>query len=237
MFCWPFVEYWDNILYFNATFQKQLSSLHESCNYSSYIKQYFKFPPPTESFPDLSGPLITQDSTCDILSLACMGALESNPCFDVNHITQTCPFLYDPLSPITSFQNSARGTEVCSNRSDVKAAINARMASNWQRCSDVNVFGNGDNDNFTIGDTSLPAAKSQVLQRVIEHTNNTIIGVGNLDLVLPSNGTLFALQKVRKNFPTPSFANEADHHYLVEWEERLPIISAVEPLHCPLPYF
>jgi carboxypeptidase D len=32
------------------------------------------------------------------------------------------------------------------------------------------------------------------LQRVIEYTNNAIIGVGNLDYILPTNGTLLALQ-------------------------------------------
>jgi carboxypeptidase D len=34
---------------------------------------------------------------------------------------------------------------------------------------------------------------------VIEHTNNTIIGVGRLDFILPPNGTLFALQNVTWN--------------------------------------
>lgn len=43
------------------------------------------------------------------------------------------------------------------------------------------------------------------MARVIEYTNNTIIGVGNLDLLLPSNGTVFVLNNVtwngEKGFP------------------------------------
>ena len=63
------------------------------------------------------------------------------------------------------------------------------------QCTDINVFG-GPSDNQTIGDTSLGPAQDDVLTRVIEYTNNTIIGVGNLDFLLPTNGTLMALQNV-----------------------------------------
>ena len=38
-----------------------------------------------------------------------------------------------------------------------------------------------------------------MLARVIEFTNNTIIGVGNLDYILPTNGSLAALQNVTWN--------------------------------------
>lgn len=48
-------------------------------------------------------------------------------------------------------------------------------------------------------DSSLAPAQNEVLQRVIEHTNNTIIGVGRLDFLLPPNGTLFALQNTTWN--------------------------------------
>jgi carboxypeptidase D len=78
----------------------------------------------------------------------------------------------------------------------VKAAINAPVGTNWKRCADINVFGDGYNDNFTMSDASLAPGQTEILQRVIEHNNNTIIGVGNLDLVLPSNETLLALQNV-----------------------------------------
>lgn len=35
-----------------------------------------------------------------------------------------------------------------------------------------------------------------LLSRVIEYTNNVIIGSGGLDLLVPTNGTLLALQNV-----------------------------------------
>ena len=35
-----------------------------------------------------------------------------------------------------------------------------------------------------------------VLRRGIEYTNNATIGVGNLDYILPTNGTLLALQNM-----------------------------------------
>jgi carboxypeptidase D len=37
------------------------------------------------------------------------------------------------------------------------------------------------------------------LQRVIEHTNNVIIANGDLDMALPTNGTLLALQNLTWN--------------------------------------
>lgn len=65
-------------------------------------------------------------------------------------------------------------------------------------CTDTNVFG-GATNNQSLSDRSLGPAQDGVLQHVIEHTNNTIIGVGNLDFLLPPNGTLMALQNVTWN--------------------------------------
>jgi carboxypeptidase D len=105
---WPFIDYWSSLLFFNTSFVPQLHNLHNDCNYSSYIDQYFTFPPPKESFPVLPDPYSTGDSMCDILNLACMGALQTNPCFDINHITQTCPFLFDPLGTANLGQGRTR---------------------------------------------------------------------------------------------------------------------------------
>lgn len=87
------------------------------------------------------------------------------------------------------------GEAVYFNRSDVQAAINA-PPTNWQQCTRINVFGGA---NQSLGDTSLGPAQNGVLARVIEFTNNTIIGVGNLDYILPTNGSLAALQNVTWN--------------------------------------
>jgi len=67
-------------------------------------------------------------------------------------------------------------------------------------CTDTNVFADQPTrvDNGT-SDKSLGPAQDGVLQRVIEYTNNTIIGSGNLDMLLNTNGTLLALQNVTWN--------------------------------------
>lgn len=84
------------------------------------------------------------------------------------------------------------------NRSDVAAALHAVPGTNWEQCTSGNVFGNG-NDSSNARDSSKGPAQNGVLQRVIEYTNNTIIGSGDLDFLLSTNGTLFAIQNMTWN--------------------------------------
>ena len=57
------------------------------------------------------------------------------------------------------------------------------------------MFG-GPKDNQNREDSSLGPAQNDVLTSVIEGTSNVLIGVGGLDFLLPTNGTLLALQNV-----------------------------------------
>jgi carboxypeptidase D len=57
-----------------------------------------------------------------------------------------------------------------------------------------NVFANSTVEN-PVADTSLALAMNGVLQRVIQATNNVIIRSGNPDILVPTNGTLFAIQE------------------------------------------
>lgn len=91
------------------------------------------------------------------------------------------------------------GAQVRFNRTDVQKAINAPIGTDWMQCTDVNVFGQGNNTNTNLADTSLAPAQTNLLQRVIEYTNNTIIGVSNLDFLLSPNVALFALQNATWN--------------------------------------
>ncbi|KIX07967.1 uncharacterized protein Z518_02621 [Rhinocladiella mackenziei CBS 650.93] len=195
----PFVDYWSHLFYLNASLTAAMHDLHDYCNYSSYWDLFFTFPPPSEPFPVLPDPFTSDDSTCDIIDLVYAAALEVNPCFNIYHITDTCPFVYGHLGIVNSGDYLPPGANVYFNRTDVQAAINAPVGTNWMQCTDINVFGNGDNDNETLQDMSLAPAQNEVLQRVIEYTNNTMIGVGNLDFLLVPNGTLFALQNVTWN--------------------------------------
>lgn len=69
---------------------------------------------------------------------------------------------------------------------------------NWMRCTDVNVFGGATNNPFQRNRSPGPA-QGGVLQRVIEYTNITIIDSGNLDMLLPTNGPLLAIQNMTWN--------------------------------------
>jgi carboxypeptidase D len=95
---------------------------------------------------------------------------------------------------------SPPGFQVYFNRSDVQAAINAPVGTNWMQCTDVDVFADAPNrTDYGGSDTSLGPAQNGVLQRVVEHTNNVIVGSGNLDMLLNTNGSLLALQNMTWN--------------------------------------
>jgi carboxypeptidase D len=106
------------------------------------------------------------------------------------------PHPYSQLGIVNTGDYSPPNAVIYFNRTDVKKALHAPLDSNWLQCSDVNVFGNGTNRG---SDTSVGPANSGALQRVIEYTNNTIIGSGDLDMLLSTNGTLFAIQNMTWN--------------------------------------
>ncbi|KAI4090925.1 MAG: hypothetical protein LQ344_004453 [Seirophora lacunosa] len=193
----PYVDYWANVFSLNASFTKAIHDKADECNYTTYYNTYLTFPPPPGPFPVLPDPLASENHTCDLFSNVYAAAVAVNPCFNIYHILDTCPFLWSQLGIVNTGDYFPPGASVYFNRSDVQAAINA-PPTNWMQCSDTNVFGNG-NATPTASDQSLGPAQDGVLQRVIEATNNTIIGVGNLDFLLPTNGTLMALQNVTWN--------------------------------------
>jgi carboxypeptidase D len=77
----------------------------------------------------------------------------------------------------------------------VQKALHAVVGTNWEQCTDTNVFGRGNNSR-ALSDASVGPAIDGTLQRVIEYTNNTIIGSGDLDFLLSTNGTLLAIQNM-----------------------------------------
>ena len=194
----PYVEFWENLIYLNETFLKQVRERQDSCNYSSYLDTYFKFPPPQEPFPVLTDPFNTETGACDMFDTFYAAILEVNPCFNIYHITETCPHPYSQLGIVNTGDYSPPGAVIYFNRTDVKEALHAPVDTNWLQCTDINVFGNG-NDSSRASDKSVGPANSGALQRVIEFTNNTIIGSGDLDMLLSTNGTLFAIQNMTWN--------------------------------------
>ncbi|KAI4243645.1 MAG: hypothetical protein LQ352_006990, partial [Teloschistes flavicans] len=193
----PYVDYWSNLFALNESFTAAIHERNDFCNYTSYFDTYLTFPPPPGPFPVLPDPFANENYTCDQFDTVYAAAIAVNPCFNVYHITDTCPHLFNQLGIVNPGDYEPPGAQVYFNRSDVQKAINA-PPTNWMQCTNKNVFGLGTN-NQSLHDQSLGPAQDGVLQRVIETTNNTIIGVGNLDFLLPPNGTLMALQNVTWN--------------------------------------
>jgi len=194
----PYVEYWNNLLYLNATFLDQMRERQAFCNYTDYWDTYFKFPPPQGAFPVLPDPYESDSYTCDMFDNFYAALLEVNPCFNIYHITETCPHPFSQLGIVNSGDYQPPGAQVYFNRTDVADALHAVVGTNWMQCTDRNVFGNG-NDSSNASDASKGPAQNGVLQRVIEYTNNTIIGSGDLDMLLSTNGTLLAIQNMTWN--------------------------------------
>lgn len=90
------------------------------------------------------------------------------------------------------FPSLAGGPNNYFNRTDVKLAIHAPMDIDYSVCGESPIF---DSEN---GDPSPPSALGP-LPRVIEKTNNTIIGHGWLDFLLFANGTLATIQNMTWN--------------------------------------
>lgn len=211
-----FLDYWEDVFDLNASFTAAIHERADSCGYTDYINKYLTYPPP--------GPFPTPTNSsngCDVFDDVFAAALEVNPCFNIYHILDTCPHLFNvlgivnpgdyfppgllPLIGISLYNLMPyTGAQVYFNRSDVQAAINA-PPTNWSQCTPKNVFAGPTGNN--TGDESLGPAQDGVLQHVIESTNNTIIGVGDLDYILPTNGTLLAIQNLTWNglqgFQTP----------------------------------
>ena len=87
----PFVDYWSELFYLNETFTNALHEAQDECNYTSYLDKYLTFPPPEEPFPVLEGPTEENNGSCSLFDAVSTAEMLVNPCFDIYHITATCP--------------------------------------------------------------------------------------------------------------------------------------------------
>lgn len=169
-----------NIFSLNDTFMTQINQRAEQCGYFSFMEEALTFPPagkftaPNESAPG-----------CDVWDDIVTAEIYVNPCFNIYHLTDFCPFLWDELG----FPSLAAGPNNYFNRSDVQQAINA-PPTNYAIC--------GDDTLFPDGDMSEPSSFT-ALPSVIERTNNVIVGSGLLDYLLLTNGTLMTLNNMTWN--------------------------------------
>jgi carboxypeptidase D len=170
---------YNNIFTLNDSYVATLEGLHQSCGYAAYMEMALTFPP-AGKFP---APPSTRG--CSTRSLVTAAALELNPCFNIYHLTDYCPFLWDELG----FPSLAMGPNNYFNQSDVQKALHV-PPTNYVICGDDALFPRGDQS---------PPSSFVALPHVIEHTNNVIVGSGLLDYLLLTNGTLMTLNNMTWN--------------------------------------
>lgn len=98
----PYLRYWQNMLYLNDSFIEAFEARDLFCNYTQYLDKYLTFPPPPGPFPVLPDPYATDNYTCDQFDNAYSAILEVNPCFNIYHITETCPHPYSVLGAVNT---------------------------------------------------------------------------------------------------------------------------------------
>lgn len=182
-----------NLFNFNSTFMSHLEQLNKQCGYEDYFNKWFKFPaagvqPPT-SFNE------TSQASCDIFDIIQNAVYDNNPCWDVYEINTNCPLLWDVLGFPTAL-TYAPGP-VYFNRADVKKAMHAPMNVQWAECAGP-VFTGGNAGPQGEGDISADPIQ-HVLPQVIEATNRVLVGNGDYDFIIITNGTLLAIQNMTWN--------------------------------------
>ncbi len=185
----PFADYWRGLFPFNSSLSADIHQRADACGYTSYLSTYLAFPPPSP-LPPLADPLLAAADEksasapdCHVYRSVLDAVALLNPCFNLYHITTTCPLPADMLSSADSSMPMPSGSpSAYFNRADVKRAINAPPDASWEECTTRQVF--VDNSDMS------PPSSWTVLPRVIERSWRTVIGHGMLDMLLIANGTL-----------------------------------------------
>lgn len=202
----PAARYFNNILNLNKTFMDEMDAKNIACGYEDFLNTYATtFPPegPLPTAPDSSVP------GCDMYDNIYNAAYYVNPCFNIYHLTDFCPYLWDE----TGFPSLGGGPNNYFNRSDVQEAIHAPPTNYFVCDSPSNLFPDGDN--------SVPSAHGP-LPSVIERTNNTIISNGLLDFLIFANGSVITIQNMTWNglqgFQT---APSSEQNFFVPYHESI----------------
>lgn len=175
-----------------------LNEKAEACGYNAFMDLALTFPP-SGQFPSptsfAAGNVSLDD--CDVWDDIALAALYVNPCFNFYHITDFCPFPWDQLG----FPSLGWGPNNYFNRTDVQDALNVYPYVDYSICGESNLGLEG----------SLPSSFT-VLGGVVERTNNVIVGSGNLDFLIMTNGTLATLNNMTWNgaqgFSSSPFADK-----------------------------
>ncbi|KAK0825997.1 hypothetical protein LTR54_015172 [Friedmanniomyces endolithicus] len=179
---WHLNDY-SNIFGLNETFMTDINARAEKCGYFAFMENALTFPPlgPLPTAPNSSEP------GCAVWEDIIAATVYINPCFNIYHLIDYCPYLWDQLG----FPSLGWGPSDYFNRTDVQKAINAPP-------TDYTICGDNSLGLLNPGDTSVPSALGP-LPYVIERTNNVLIGHGWLDYLLLANGTLATIQNMTWN--------------------------------------
>ncbi|KAH9859685.1 hypothetical protein IAQ61_011466 [Plenodomus lingam] len=192
----PYLDKWSGLFNLNETFTKHIHELADTCGYTEYMKKYLTFPPPSK-IPQ--APNDRGSEGCDVWGYVQDAVILVNPCFDRYHIATTCPLLWDVLGYPGNFDYLVAGTEIFFNRSAVQAAINAPIQP-WSECADG-----------VLGTDNSPQSSDEVLPRIIDALDRTVICHGELDYRFLFNGTLLAIQNMtwggKQGFQSPPTKN------------------------------
>lgn len=183
-----------NLFNLNQTFMENITARDRECGFDDIRNKYLTYPPPG---PLPSVPDVKTGGNCDIFNDVFSAVSLINPCFDIYQAATTCPLLWDVLGFPGSFDYLPMGApNIYFNRTDVQKAINAPIEE-WNECSS----GVLDTDNS-------PPSGLSVLPGVIEKSKRTVIGHGQLDMILIANGTLLMIQNMTVRFPLSFLALE-----------------------------
>lgn len=82
-----------NIFNLNETFMASINNRSEACGYPAFLENALTFPP--------TGPIPTAPNSslpgCDVWDDILTAAIYVNPCFNLYHVIDFCPFLSDQL--------------------------------------------------------------------------------------------------------------------------------------------
>jgi carboxypeptidase D len=176
------LDHWSGLFNINASYTADLHKRADSCGYTSYMDTYLTYPPPSK----LPTPNKTaEDPGCAVWNDMYDATMLTNPCFDVYAIATTCPILWDVLGFPGSLDYLPAGETVYFNRTDVQKAINAPIQE-WEECASQPV----------LRPDSSAQSSWEVIPKLIDALDRTIIVHGDLDFILLYNGTLLTIQNM-----------------------------------------
>lgn len=203
------LNHYATVFTLNDTFMADINHRANECGYTQFLETALTFPPP-KPFP------IAPDTTqpgCNVWDQIVKAATYTNPCFNMYHLTDFCPFLWDEMG----FPSLAGGPNNYFNESCVQEALHI-PPTNYGVCA---------GHIFPYGDGSPPSAFGP-LPSVIERTNNVIISHGWLDYLLFLNATLATIQNMTWNgaqgFKKPPIKQPLDY-FFVPYTDALDAIA------------